>query len=171
MVEKKDLERIAYEMSVEGSLKFYERQVVQILKSKGLPTTFQELKRIRKRDQLTNDLMDVLSRADMAREHIAKKDIESAVLNGILFGEALLRVNRIPFFLGIKYRERQRQARSKRKKYGGLNPEKRSERNNKIRKRFKESRLTKSSFAEKYAEEYGLSKRQIQNILSRKDGN
>ncbi len=70
-----------------------------------------------------------------------------------------------------KHSQIARQKRRKRRTWNGLTREQISARNQKMFEHFKKTHLTRSSFAQKHAQKYGLKTRQIRNILPNTVGN
>lgn len=66
---------------------------------------------------------------------------------------------------GTKYSKKQKEARAKRKTWGGLTQDHLLERNQKMIEHFKRTHLSRSGFANKHAAKYGLKSRQVMEIL------
>jgi hypothetical protein len=117
MEHKEALQEIARGMNLEGQLLYYKDEAKKLLKEKGLPTAFGELKRKLnelkqaggpQKDQQANDLFDLLFRLKMVKRFIANDDIENACLNSMLLMRAAVRVQ-IPLIEPIIERDARRQ--------------------------------------------------------------
>lgn len=146
------------------------------LEANNLPTTYEKLKKLSRfeQDALPAEakyIYEMLHHFFVVQEKIKIEDAEGAAYNMMIGVLAATRAEIRPIEpiveYGKKYGKIQSIKAGRPRTRNGMTPTQRRDRNERIVRHFKKTRLTESNFSQKNEVKYGLKARQIRNILKK----
>lgn len=156
----------------------YEEVAETLIKAGGHAITLDDLWRIRRRDELPQqlqDIRDMLGFFSNVRKFVRGNVMaEWAALHMAFAMNAASRAQIRPVEpfveIGISRSNKQKETRARRRTWNGLTSAEREARDRNIFNHFKRTHLSRSGFAKTHAKKYGLKPRRIQEILTRAVG-